>query len=122
MGNVNITLTGEGLQDVQELNIQVSIAATVNVTAKTARRQATSWLVSEVGNMLVGGTPQLVISQKTAWRVPVILTSSAAGPVGEVGMVEIDAENGQLLVGDELRERILDNVRDLTRPASAAAG
>lgn len=58
-----ITLTGEGIQDTQELNISISIVATINVTAKTARRRVTAWLVSEVGNMLIGGTPQLVIGR-----------------------------------------------------------
>lgn len=120
MGNqVNITLTGAGVQDTQELNIQVSIVATINVEAKAARRQATAWLVSEVGNMLIGGTPQLIISRnRTIWHVPVILTSSTIGPVAEVGAVEVDAENGGLLVTDELREQILDNVKHLARPTS----
>ena len=38
MDNVTITLNVEGLQDVPELNIQVSVRATVNVKANTARR------------------------------------------------------------------------------------
>lgn len=108
MKNVAITLSGEGLQETQELNIQVSISTTVNVDPKTARRQVTAWLVSEVGNMLIGGTPQLVISHKTVWRVPVMLTSSEVGPVGEVGAVEVDAESGELFVNDELKEQILN--------------
>jgi hypothetical protein len=71
MGNVNITLAGEGVQGSQELNIHVSIVATVSIEAKVARRQVTAWLASEVGNMLIGGTPQLVISRdRTTWRVP----------------------------------------------------
>lgn len=119
MENVTITLSGEGLQDTQELNIQVSISTTVNIDPKTARRQVTAWLVSEVGNMLIGGTPQLVISHKTVWRVPVMLTSSEVGPVGEVGAVEVNAESGELLVSDQLKAQILDNVKRLTRPTPA---
>lgn len=119
MENVTITLSGEGLQDTQELNIQVSISTTVNLDPKTARRQVTAWLVSEVGNMLIGGPPQLVISHKTVWRVPVTLTSSEVGPVGEVGAVEVDAESGELLVSDQLKAQILDNVKRLTRPTPA---
>ena len=124
MGNqVSITLTGQGLQDTQEVNIQVSIVATVNVEAKIARHRATAWLVSEVGNMLIGGTPQLTISRdRTTWQVPVVLTSSEIGPVGEVGRVEVDAENGELLVSDQLREQILDNVKHLVRPTPTPVG
>ncbi len=116
MENMTVTLSGEGLRDTQELNIQVSIAITVNIGAKAARRQVTTWLVSEVGNMLIGGEPQLVISNKAIWRVPVTLTSSEVGTVGEVGAVNVDAANGELLVSDELKEQILDNVKYLTHP------
>lgn len=119
MKNVTITLSGEGLRDTQELNIQVSISTTVNIDPKTARRQVTAWLVSEVGNMLIGGTPHLVISHKTVWRVPAMLTSSEVGLVGEVGTVDLDAESGELLASDQLKEQILDNVKRLTRPTSA---
>jgi len=37
----------------------------INVDARTARRRAIAWLVSEVGNMLVGGAPQLVIGRQS---------------------------------------------------------
>lgn len=40
--------------------------------------------------------------------------------VGRAGRVELDAENGQPLVTDELREKILDNVKQLARPAPAS--
>jgi len=116
MNYPTITLDGEGIQDTRELDIHVSIVATVNVDAQTARRRVTAWLASEVGNMLVGGKPQLVISQQTVWRVPAILTCSSAGKVGRVGTVDVDAESGEALVGQDLREQILDNVRHFTRP------
>lgn len=116
MDNVTITLNGEGLQDVPDLNIQVSITATVNVKAETARRTVTAWLASEVGNMLIGGSPQLVISQRTVWRVPAMLTSSEVGMVGEAGVVDVDAENGELLISPDLKTEILTNVQHLIRP------
>lgn len=122
MEHVTITLSGEGLQDTQDLNIQVSIAAVINVTAKAARRQVTAWLASEVGNMLISGVPQLVISQRVVWRVPALLTSSKLGPVGEVGAVEVDADTAELLVTSELRKRILDNVHQLTYSPSSTVG
>ena len=119
MKQVTITLSGEGLQDTQELNIQVSISTSVHIDPKTARRQVTAWLASEVGNMLIGGPPHLVISQKTVWRVPAMLTSSEVGPVGEVGTVDLDAQSGELLVSEQLKTQILDNVKHLTRPTPA---
>jgi len=115
MDNVTITLNGEGLQDTQELNIQVSVTATVNVGARAARRRVTAWLASEVGNMLVGGTPQLIIGHRTVWRVPAVLTSSERGIVGEVGTVEVDAESNELLITSNLKAQILHNAQQLTR-------
>ena len=94
----------------------------INVDARTARRRAIAWLVSEVGNMLVSGAPQLVIGRQSVWRVPVILTSSSAGTVGQAGAVDVDAESGEALVGKELREQILDNVRHLSTPAPTPVG
>lgn len=117
MAYPTITITGDGIQDTQELGIQISIVATVNIDAKTARRRVTAWLVSEVGNMLIGGTSQLVISQQTVWRVPAILTSSSVGTVGQVGVVDVDATSGEILVDEALRKQILENVKHLVSSA-----
>ena len=113
MENLSITLSGEGLQDTNELSIQVSIAAIININAKAAQRKATTWLISEVGNMLIGGTPQLVISKAAVWRVPVLLTSSQMGTRGQVGSIDVDAESGDLLTSSQLQEQILSNVQNL---------
>ncbi len=117
MGYTTIILSGDGIQDTQELNINISIVAAINVDAKTARRRVTAWLVSEVGNMIIGDTPQLVIGKQSTWRVPAILTSSSVGTVGQVGAVDVDAESGEIIVSKELREQILDNVKYLASPA-----
>ena len=117
MESSTVTRTGAGLDEMRELNIQISLVATLNVDAKSARRRVTAWLVSEVGNMLVGGAPQLVIGQQSVWRVPVILTSSSQGMVGQVGAVDVDTLSGELQISDKLRERILDSVKNLGSPA-----
>jgi hypothetical protein len=122
MENLTITLSGKGLEDSQELNIQVSVAANINIKAKTAQREATIWLVSEVGNMLISGMPQLVISKNAVWRIPALLTSSRSGVLGQVGSVDVDAESGELMTSDELREQILSNVQNLTGTPLPAVG
>jgi hypothetical protein len=113
MGQTTITLTGQGIQQAREFDIHISVVAAVEIDARTARRKVTGWLVSEVGNMLMGGTPELVIGTSTVWRVPVILTSSIVGTVGQVGFVDVDCENGRLLLHDTLVEQILENVEHL---------
>ena len=113
MENLTITLSGKGLQDAQVLNIQVSVAAEINTSAKAAQRKATTWLISEVGNMLIGGAPQLIISHNAVWRVPVLLTSSRSGTVGQVGSIDVNADSGDLLITHTLREQLLNNVQNL---------
>lgn len=66
MAQATITLSGEGVQDVQELNVQIFVEASVETSAKASRRRVTIWLASEVGNMLMAGTPELVISEKNS--------------------------------------------------------
>ena len=122
MGNTTVTLKGNGLKDMQSWDIQISIEATVNIDAQTARRRVTVWLVNEVGNMLVGGAPQLVIGTKTVWRVPALLTSSQAGILGEVGAVEVDGETGELLINATLSQEILNNVEKFSRPPLSTTG
>lgn len=119
MTNATITLSGEGLEDLNGVDLQISVEAVVNVDAKTARKAATAWLASEVGNMLLAGKPQLVISRITVWRLPALLTSSEQGIIGEVGTVDVDASTGQVLVNNRLRTQILDNVHQLVSPLQA---
>ena len=117
MTNATITLSGEGIQDLHTLNLQILVEATVTVDTKVARKRAIVWLVSEVGNMLSVGIPKLVIGNQAVWRYPVLLTSSQEGIVGEVGQVDVDTMTGKPAVNDELKDRILANVQQLISPA-----
>lgn len=117
-----ITLQGKGLEALQAGSLEISVLATIDLDPQSARRRATTWLASEVGNMLIAGAPSLVIGQHTVWRVPVVLTSSEAGVLGEVGTVDVDANTGKIYSSSQLRARILNNVFDLTGAAPAAAG
>ena len=71
-------------------------------------------MVSEVGNMLMGERPQLVVGKRTVWRVPVVLGSSTLGVLGEVGTVDVDAETGEILLTDTLSQKILQNAKTLS--------
>ena len=122
MSGTTIIISGAGIQELHELNLQISVEAVVNIDAKSARRRATAWLVSEVGNMMIAGEPRLVISQVTVWRLPVLLTSSEKGIIGEVGSVDVETSSGELLINDDLRTQILNNVNRLTRTALSPIG
>lgn len=109
----SITLTGPGLPVGKRLEITVSVSATIEVDVVTAQRKATAWLVSAVGNLLIGDTPSLVISQRTVWRVPALLTSPTRGVIGQVGTVDVDAVTGEVLTDPQLTQDLLTHAKQL---------
>jgi len=110
-----VILNGPGLATGGHLDITIAIRATIEVDAATAQRKATGWLVSEVGNLLLGDTPSLVIADRAVWRVPVLLTSPEIGVVGQVGTVDVDAQTGDVLANAELIEDLIKRGRHLAR-------
>lgn len=111
-----ITLQGPGLAAGGRLSITITINATVTVDAVTAQRNATGWLVSEVGNLLLGDTPALVIADRTVWRVPVLLTSPEYGVLGQVGVVDVDAQTGDVLSDAQTLRELIERGRQLVGP------
>ena len=117
----SITLAGPGLPVGKRLDITVTVSASIEVDAVTAQRTATAWLISEVGNLLIGDTPSLVIGQRTAWRVPALLTSPTRGVIGQVGAVEVDAGTGEVLTDPQLTHDLLTHARQLARSTAVMA-
>ena len=117
----SITLAGPGLPVGKRLDITVTVSASIEVDAVTAQRTATAWLISEVGNLLIGDTPSLVIGQRTAWRVPALLTSPTRGVIGQIGAVEVDAGTGEVLTDPQLTHDLLTHARQLARSTAVMA-
>lgn len=113
-----ITLSGP-VATGQPLDIVVAVRVRVEVDAETARRKATTWLISEVGNLLMGDTPTLVIAERAVWRVPVLLTSPSRGVVGTVGSVDVDAQSGELMADETLGLRLLEDAHQIAGSAPA---
>jgi hypothetical protein len=116
-----ITLDGPGLTGSGHLDITIAFHATIAVDAATAQRKVTGWLVSEVGNLLLGSTPSLVINDHSVWRVPVLLTSPERGVVGQVGIVNVDAQTGDVLTNSQLSQELIERAHQLARSAPAPA-
>jgi hypothetical protein len=110
-----IVVDGPGLTGGGRLDVTITVHATIAVDAASARRKATGWLVSEVGNLLIGGDPALVIADRTAWRVPVLLTSPERGVVGQIGAVDVDATTGEVLSDDKLIQELTERGRQAAR-------
>ena len=113
MFTTSLTFKGIAAPQIREMENPPPVTMTVNIDPNTARRKVTGWLVSYVGNKLMGGTAELVIINQALWRVPALLTSCKIGTVGQAGFVDVDAITGELLVDDNLIEEILNNAINL---------
>lgn len=114
-----IIVDGPGLAAGGRLDVTITVHATIDVDAATARRKATGWLVSEVGNLLMGGDPALVIADRATWRVPVLLTSPERGVVSQIGVVDVDATTGEVLSDDTLIQELTERGRQAARTPSS---
>jgi len=80
----------------------------VEIDARTAQRKVSQWLVRDVGNLLMGGTPELIPGDLPVWRVPVLVTR---GRRGHASFVDVDAIAGDLLVTEDTHQKVLADVR-----------
>jgi hypothetical protein len=66
-----------------------------HTSAEEAQSAATEFLLDHVGNQLLTGQPQLMVSSTEAtWVVPIHLAYLHTGPIGSVGVVAVDDETG----------------------------
>jgi len=77
------------------------------VDARTARRKVSTWLVRDVGNLLMGGEPEYVPGERPVWRVPVLV---AHGRRGCATFIDVDAQAGDLLVAEDTPQKVLTDV------------
>ncbi len=104
-----------------QITVNISLSADVHITATMARRRVSRLVISEVGNLLYGGEPSLVVGERLCWRVPVLLAYPDTGPVGQVGALDVDVETGEILVSPEQLAEISDYAHYLAQRTSPAA-
>lgn len=95
---MSVQLEGMMLPTKGDLQIDIRLSATINVTAFTARQKVTGYVADELSTHTHGGQPSLHVGERLAWRVPVILSLPPRGDLGEVGYIDVDVETGELLV------------------------
>ena len=99
------------------------MATDVNISAMAARQKVNDFVLSEISYMMHAGESELVVSDRIVWRVPVILSLTSHGDVGEIGAISVDVESGQMAISpaamDELYARADDLARRFSRSAAA---
>ena len=117
---VLVPLQDPGLQERQTVRLQI-VPQRVCVTAATAQRKVNRFVLDEISYLMGGEQPTLVETDRLVWRVPVVLTYPTHGTVGQVGFIDVDAENGELLLAPETVEEITHNARALAARLSPEA-
>lgn len=80
------------------ISIHETPILTGRINPDEARAAATEFLLDHIGNQLVAGQPHLMVSAvRTTWIVPVQLAYVHTGPIGDVGVVAVDEETGQVV-------------------------
>lgn len=81
-----------------QLKISLDISAQINISADDARRKVNGFLLNNVSYLIVGGKfPELVIGERVVWRVGVNHSLPGFGEIGRIGMIDVDAETGDLM-------------------------
>lgn len=98
-----------------QVDINVHVTATINVTPFVARQKVNVLLLDKVGTGLLSESPGLAaIGGRLCWRVPVALALPGRGRLGQAGVVDVDVQTGEVLADDIL-------ISDIARHANQLA-
>jgi hypothetical protein len=86
-----------------QVDINVHVTASINITPFVARQKVNVLLLDKVGTGLLSETPDLVATAgRLRWRVPITLSLPWRGRLGQVGTIDVDVQTGEVLVDDNL--------------------
>lgn len=112
----------QALPQTGHLEINIRVSAQINISAFGARQKANSFILGHISYMMHAGEPELVVGKRICWRVPVILSQRTIGDVGQVGVVDVDVETGQMAVSPvqiaEIQERAEKIAHHTTLPTA----
>ncbi len=100
------------LTEYQRVSLHI-LPPRVRIPAIVARRKVNVFVCSEISCSMGGGMPELMVGERTTWRVPVLLTFPGYGAVGTVGTIDVDAETGGLLTTPSIVKEIIHNAETL---------
>jgi hypothetical protein len=115
---VELQRTFPQLQSAQ-VDINIHVSATLNITPLIARRKVNALLLNQVGTGLGGDEPSLIVeNDRLCWRVPVSLALPFQGQLGQVGQIDVDAQTGEVLADVALLQEIADHAERLVAGSS----
>jgi hypothetical protein len=85
-----------------QLQINIQLAATINVTAFSAKQKVTGFVADMISTNMHAAEPTLIVGDKICWRVPIMLSLPPTGDRGQVGAIDVDVATGQLQITSKL--------------------
>ena len=110
----------ESLPKSGRLEVDIKVTADVNISAYAARQKVNGFVLSDISYMMHAGDPILVVAERICWRVPIVLSLTSRGDVGEVGSIDVDVKTGQMHVTPQLIAEISDRAAGLTHSVASA--
>lgn len=102
-----------------DIKIEISVEARLEMTAQSAQRKVSKLLLDQVGNLVYGGSPNLVAGERLLWRVPVWVSSPLDGPLGQIGVIDVDVQSGEVIYSSHLLNSISEQGRVLAQYSSS---
>lgn len=80
------------------------------ITASDARHLINGYVLDWISDLMMAGDPELAKTDQDVlvWRMPVYLTLPSIGRVGMVGIVDIEAKNGEIMITADDINRIVE--------------
>jgi hypothetical protein len=104
------------------LDIHIRVTQALNVTAFSARQRVTQYVMQELSTQLGGDTPELTVSERVYWSVPIVFTLPGKGVLGRVGTLRMDAATGELLTDPQTEQEMLRHAEQLAQRAALPTG
>lgn len=107
------------LPETGTLDLSLHLSANIQVSAQRACQLVGIYVGNHIADLLHGEKPNLVIREDGAfWRVPIILSSHSLGRIGQVGVIDVNVETGDLNLSDQLIHEIETNADRLAAGAA----
>jgi hypothetical protein len=108
MTTVDISALAPGAAT-EAVGISIHITTTLNVSAQAARQKVNGLMLDEVGTGVGSEEPALVVEQtRMLWRVPLVLSVPFLGRLGQVGVLDVDAQTGEVMTDSKILKGIAD--------------
>jgi hypothetical protein len=115
-------LPGMSLPAESTLDINIRVTQPLNITSFSARQKVTQYVMHELSTLLGGDTPELIVSDRVYWSVPVVFTLPGKGVLGRVGTLRIDAATGELLTDPQTELELMRHAEQLAQRAPLSTG